>query len=218
MCYDARSSIQSFAFITVTSGLLFYYGDKYDKHIALFLFVVIQMQLAEYFMWMDQECNNMNKYATYYAFFVLFIQPLSVLWGGYYFKTLNISFYTYVILTIVHSCLFLMKIFEYSQKPGKICSKPNKTKHLEWDFARRQNDNEYIVFSVYFLCMTIPWLFMKNFKKGVLGFLFITFTFFYHFIFYKDDWKTLWCYSIRYATILYIFVTRWKNIMSLLTF
>lgn len=213
MCYDAKSSIQSFAFITVISGLLFYNGDKYDKHIALFLFVIIHMQLAEYFMWMDQECNSMNKYATYYAFFVLLIQPLSVLWGGYYFKTLNISFNSYIILTIVYGSLFLMKWFEYIQIPEKICSKPNKTKHLEWDFVRKKISNEYIVFSVYFFCMTIPWLFMKNFKKGVLVFSLIALTFLYHFIFYKDDWRTLWCYSIKYATLLYIIVTRLKNIM-----
>ena len=78
MCYSAQSSISNYIYTTTVSLILYLYGDKYDKHISLFTFVVLQMQLAEYFMWKDQKCGITNKLATIAARFILFLQHSNI--------------------------------------------------------------------------------------------------------------------------------------------
>ena len=64
MCYNSSSSITNYVYVTLLSIIMYLYGDKYDKHISLFAIIVVQMQLAEYFMWKDQKCGITNKIAT----------------------------------------------------------------------------------------------------------------------------------------------------------
>jgi len=188
--------------------VLLYIGDKYDKHVAIFFFFVIQMQLAEYFMWQDQSCGDTNKYATIYAYIVLLMQPLSVLWAGYYFRTLHISLQMTTILSIVFIIVYGRGIVEYLLKPGTKCSRP-RVKHLEWDFTK---DTKFTFENIlYFILLFIPWLFLKNKQKGILVFSFSIASFVYHYIKYKDDWLSLWCYITRNMAILYaIFALYWK--------
>ena len=83
MCYSAESSIKNYALGMLLSLGLYTLGNNYDKHFAFFIFVVIQMQLAEYFMWKDQKCGIMNTTATIIASIILVLQAFSVLFGGY---------------------------------------------------------------------------------------------------------------------------------------
>ena len=208
MCYDAVSSIQNFGIVTALSSFLLYMGDKYDKHIAIFLFFVIQMQLAEYFMWKDQSCGNMNKYATIYAYFVLLLQPLSILWIGYYFKTLNISLQMTMILSALFIIAYGSGIVKYILDPGVKCSRP-RVKHLVWDFAR--NVKFSFANLIYFVLMFVPWLFLKNKPQGLVVFAISVTSFVYHFYKYKYDWLSLWCYITRNVSILYVFFALyWK--------
>lgn len=166
------------------------------------------MQLAEYFMWQDQSCGDTNKYATIYAYIVLLMQPLSVLWAGYYFRTLHISLQMTTILSIVFIIVYGRGIVEYLLKPGTKCSRP-RVKHLEWDFTK---DTKFTFENIlYFILLFIPWLFLKNKQKGILVFSFSIASFVYHYIKYKDDWLSLWCYITRNMAILYaIFALYWK--------
>ena len=91
MCYSAESSINNYGLGMLLSLGLYTLGNNYDKHFAFFIFVVIQMQLVEYFMWKDQKCGIMNKIATISANIILLLQPVSVLLGGYLFNTMNVS-------------------------------------------------------------------------------------------------------------------------------
>ena len=88
MCFSERSSIITFFSGLGLSLFLFLKGNKYEKHIAFFTFVFIQMQLAEYFMWKDQKCGKTNHYATVYAHFILLFQPISILIGRIIFKNI----------------------------------------------------------------------------------------------------------------------------------
>ena len=74
MCYNATSSIANNINVTLFSAVVYLYGNKYDKHFALFLFVVIQMQLAEFFMHTDQQCKQINKIGTLSGLFIIYFQ------------------------------------------------------------------------------------------------------------------------------------------------
>lgn len=90
MCYNKEVSITSFIVGAGLSILVYKRGDKYDKHVACFLFTIALMQLAEYFMWIDQECGITNHNASTMASFILYLQIFTVIMGGYYFTPLNI--------------------------------------------------------------------------------------------------------------------------------
>ena len=91
MCFSAEASLISYVLGMIGSLYLLINGDKYDKHIGLFSLTFIQIQLAEFLMWIDEDCNkNINHYATIFAEYILFFQPLSIIFGALLFKTTNI--------------------------------------------------------------------------------------------------------------------------------
>ena len=86
MCFSAEASIISYIIGTIFSLYLLTNGDKYDKHIGLFCLLFVQMQLLEFFMWIDQSCQNTNYYASLLVNLILVLQPLSIIIGAILFK------------------------------------------------------------------------------------------------------------------------------------
>ena len=91
MCYNKDISLAVYLTTSVVSFILYLTGDKYDKHVAIFCFTFIHMQLVEYFMWLDQKCGKMNHYATEAGYYLLLLQPLVILFAGLLLKTFTIS-------------------------------------------------------------------------------------------------------------------------------
>ena len=74
MCYNKEVSMTSFIIGGGLSTLLYTRGDKYDKHIASLFFFVTLIQLAEYFIWIDQDCGEINNFASNSISIILFFQ------------------------------------------------------------------------------------------------------------------------------------------------
>lgn len=207
MCYSAESSISNYTYVTIVSLFLYFYGDKYDKHISFFTFVVGQIQLAEYFMWKDQKCGMMNKLATLVARFLLFLQPLSIILGGYLFKTMNTSNYI-LVLSLLYILFFFITSLSYFLKNNDICS-VDKYGHLQWDFFKNIDQpnilNHYInIF--YFLVFLFYWLLLKNKNLGIFISILSILAVLFHFIQYPENyqWTTLWCYHVSVGITVYI--------------
>ncbi len=204
MCYSAESSIQSFSLVSILAGLLYYYGNKFDQHVAIAFFAIIQMQLAEYFMWLDQSCGDINKYATIYAYIVLIMQPLAILLSGYYLKTLNISQNYLIGSVFIIASLWIYGLLQYVFGETSKCS-TTKNGHLLWDFLRKK---EYypntLLMSVYFIGLFLPWLFMKDKIKGNFMFFLLVISFAIHYYMFNDNWHTEWCFGTRTGILLYI--------------
>ena len=203
MCYSAQSSIQNYIVVLSVCSVLYALGDNFDKHIALFFFVVIQMQIAEYFMWIDQQCKTTNTMATYYAYVVLALQPLSVLWGGYFFKSLSISFNATMLITVIYLLPIVKAFMDYTNTTIKPCSK-SINGHLRWDFWHHNYNLDSVL---YIILMLLPWLLMKNIRKGVFVFLLLFSSMIYHYVYHPEHWGSLWCYIIRNVVLLYTAVT-----------
>ncbi len=137
MCFSAEASIVAYILGSLASLYLLIKGDKYDKHIGLFSLTFIQIQLAEFLMWIDKDCNkNINHYATIFAHYILILQPLSIILGALLFKTTNISnnlLYLFLLIFII--CLINFSIIvAYNKK--KLCSKSINNGYLEWDVIK----------------------------------------------------------------------------------
>ena len=201
MCYSAESSINNYGLGMLLSLVLYTLGNDYDKHFAFFIFVVIQMQLAEYFMWKDQKCGMVNKIATISANIILVLQPVSVLFGGYLFNTLNVSNSLLLGISISYlliGLLFIIYGFYYETK--QICSRAPDG-YLVWFF----NINRFKVL-LYFILLIIPWLYLEDFNSGFIIFLLIFGSLLIHRFYHnrQKEWQTKWCYYVINSVLLYI--------------
>ena len=205
MCFSAEASLISYVLGSIASLYLFIKGDKYDKHIALFSLTFIQMQLAEFFMWFDQECNkNINHYATIFAEYILILQPLSIILGAILFKTTNIQnnlLYFFLLISIIYSIYYSIGV-AYNKR--KLCSKSINNGYLEWDKIKKI---ELIEIIVYLIFMSLPWLFLKN-KKGIIVFAFgiisLLFGLNNNYKFNFSQWESKWCFISVLLPILII--------------
>ena len=195
MCWSPEASLSAYILGITASLYLLFKGDKYDKHIGLFSLIFIQIQLAEFLMWIDQDCNkNINHYATIFAEYILTLQPFSIIVGAILFKTTNIpNNLLYIFLLI-----FIISLINYSiiviYNKRKLCSKSINNGYLEWD---RINKVDKIYYIFYFIFMFLIWPFLKS-KKGLLIFIFgiisLLFGLNNNYKFNFAQWESKWCF------------------------
>ena len=214
MCFSAEASLTSYVLGSIASLYLLIKGDKYDKHIGLFSLTFIQMQLAEFLMWIDQDCNkNINHYATIFAEYILILQPLSIILGALLFKTTNIPknlLYLFLLISII--CLInYSKGVVYNKR--KLCSKSIDNSYLEWDIIKEYDLISYII---YFIFMFLIWPFVKN-KKGLIvlifGMLSLLFGLNNNYKFNFAQWESKWCFFavlLPFLIIIYNYINKKK--------
>lgn len=207
MCYSVESSIDNYVSISLLSALLYIYGDKYSRHVALFFFVVGHMQLAEYFMWIDQECGATNKMATLFANFVLMCQALVPLLGGYFLDTITMPKQYIFIICTIFTVLWCGSIINYYLQDRTICSLAKNT-HLGWDFFERPYSLRFFYLGLisYFVLLFLPWLLTKNRNYGILMFTLLIGSFLVHYIQYSNNWTSRWCFYTNIVLIMYMII------------
>jgi len=215
MCYNKETSIFIYIIGITVSAILYFTGDKYDKHIALFAFVFIHIQLAEFFMWYDEDCKKgINNIATYSAIIILALQSISIIIGAIIFKTTNIpNNILYTILSVFILAVFYT-IFSNIELSQKKCSKNKKDHpHLIWD-VNLYDKNHVIVTILYYLIYLI-FLFFKDFNKGIVVLIILILLLFnslYNTTKYIREYESMWCLksvSLPFLIILYNFIIKY---------
>tara|TARA_Y100000591_G_C21790725_1_gene676426 strand:+ start:221 stop:874 length:654 start_codon:yes stop_codon:yes gene_type:complete len=212
MCYNKDVSIGSFVVGTGLALLLYNCGDKYDKHISVFFMVVALIQLAEFFMWIDQGCSKINHYASHFAGIVLYLQALVVVSAGYYFNTFSGFITKDISKYIIYGTLLIWLCIHLSKKDRKLCSKETTKGHLEWEFKSGTiRQHGILVKIVYYTLLVLPWLFLKDKVRGILMFstIFLSLMYF-RFNFY--NWESLWCFYSVYAPVIFLLFCKYKTI------
>ena len=206
MCYSAKSSLTTYVLSSILSIGLFLVGDKYDKTLAIFCLTFGHMQLVEYLMWIDQDCGKINHYATILGHIVLMLEPISILVCGLIYNTFNIP-RNYLTLLLVISLipLILVIIMNYNNNK-KLCSKEEKSGHLEWNFVNGNTEKwpNYYTF-IYFTIILLTWLFFKDRKKGFLIFLIVSTTLAYSSFNFKQ-WESMWCLIANIIPLIFLLI------------
>ena len=198
MCFSAEASITAYIFGSIASLYLLIKGDKYDKHIGLFSLTFIQMQLAEFLMWIDQDCNKyINHYATIFAEYILILQPLSIILGAILFKTTNIPNNLLYFLVLCYVIYLLVLSIGIIYNKRKLCSKTINNGYLEWDNINETYLFNNFIYFIYFILMFLIWPFVKN-KKGLIVFIFgilsLLFGLNNNYEFNFAQWESKWCF------------------------
>mgnify|MGYP001459151173 CR=1 FL=1 len=199
MCFSAESSITAYILGSIASLYLLIKGDKYDKHIGLFSLIFIQIQLAEFLMWIDQSCNkNINHYATIFTDYMLILQPMSIIIGAILFKTTNISKKLLYFFVLIIICFIINSTIDIIYNKKYLCSKSINNGHLEWDIIKEYNLYYHPNFFIFtYFVISLIWLFLKN-KKGLFVFIFgiisLLFGLNNNYRFDFDQWESKWCF------------------------
>ena len=200
MCYSAHSSISNYVYVAVISSILCYYGNSYDKHVALFFFVVIQMQMAEFFMHLDQKCGWVNKMATISAFVILFIQPISAYVLGHMLDTITMpDEFQYIYIS--YAFYGLIQLVVYLKNNNRICSRIKKG-NLIWGFGPRRDINGIINTVLYLLLTTLPWLYLDSNVKYLVIAIWLG-SWLLHFFMYPQHWGSMWCFFVSGIITIY---------------
>ena len=141
MCFNDKTSIGAFS--TGLSCLIFllYRGFKYSNPVdilsGLLLILIITIQIIEYILWKNQDCNEKNKIASWFIIIVLYLQPIIyymfryILYGN---KISKLHFIFNFIFIIIGVALFTSFFLLYIYPKKDLCSKENKeTGRIEWE-------------------------------------------------------------------------------------
>ena len=207
MCYDAKSSMNGFLIGGSASlYLIFFSNNPSYKHIGVFFAAVVLMQLAEYFIWIDQDCDKrFNELASKSVIPILVLQVFALIFGGYLFNTTILPSYILKYASIITAILFLYLCYNnFYIDNSKWCTKPNKDKRLQWDkYDEYANEVLETIYNTIFIL--IPFFF-KNVRIGftliIAGMLALINTKYEN----KNSWNSEWCFYSAIIPVLFVLI------------
>lgn len=156
MCYDKETSIVTYTIGTISSlGLLRSENTAFQMSGAFFLFVT-QMQLIEYLLWKNYECNNRNRTISNIGSILNHIQPIFLYFIIKYFNK-NLSENKKSILNII-ILLYITSLILYSKNVYPLeCTTLTDTEppHLDWKWNHKKHSTTfYLIFLVSVILLT----------------------------------------------------------------
>lgn len=143
MCFNAEVSLTTYLLGALFTLQMILSKNKNLKAMGWFFLVVVHIQLIEYILWNNLECNNINKISSNIGYIINHIQPIALYLGIKYVfpnnknqKLLDTLIIVYIIMLIVISA----KSFPLG------CSFLSKTKSISWSWNNENNSLFYTVF------------------------------------------------------------------------
>ena len=208
MCYSAESSMNGFLIGGAASlYLLFFSSNPTLKHMGLFFFAVVLMQLAEYFIWIDQDCNkNYNNLASKSIIPILALQVVAMLFGGYLFNTTILPKYFLKYLFIISSIVFLYySINNFFINTNKFCTRPNKDSRLDWD--KYNEITTPFMENIYKIIFTFIPFFLKEVRIGFLFFIVGINALISTRYENRGSWNSTWCFYSAYIPTIFVVIS-----------
>ena len=200
MCYSAEVSLNTFIFVSIICGFLWYRNKGTDRPISLILFVVVLMQLVEYGIWEHLDCNFVNKVLSAVIPILLFLQPILINFIVWWFSA---GWATgYLPIALVFSLLLPYKIYTTWSNYGG-CVKIGEEGHLEWVSFPDQSTFGILERYIYYIILTYPIITLKNIPFAALytGLSFLSLM-----LANQKTWPSIWCHSVNFLSIFAIFV------------
>lgn len=205
MCYNKQSSLGVWFFSLACSIFLLVRNYPNDRWLAVIFLVAGLMQIAEFFMWSDQKCGRMNHIATMFAMFILLIEPISIILGGYYLGDLNINKQKLRNVMILYLVFFGLAIIKLLFFKGKTCSKAfnGSPGHLIWDHSQIFKNIPKIfgllVLILYYGAAMLLFYTKNNIEGGIYAIMYYLSLLISFSIVGTNNrpWKSFWCWIIN---------------------
>jgi hypothetical protein len=199
MCFNSQVSLITFIIGILGSIRLYNLGYKSE---AFFFAWVVLMQLIEYFLWNNQECNNINKNITNIGMLINHLEPV-ILWIAIlYFNENKLPAWinAYMLIYLVLTYIYTKALLKNKNKNKKLeCttvteeSKPHL--HWQWNFGKNG-----ILFYTYFL-VGLVLLSMYGLNKGFITALLALLSFGLSYYIYgnKKAVGAMWCFAASFG-------------------
>ena len=155
MCFSEDASLFSFVFGIISSLILITCGNSEssdtNKAIGYFFMFVCLMQLIEYIIWKDTNCETgLNNLGSNIGPIFNHLQPIVFLIiASIFIKSQNIiPTNLLIIANIIYICYVVYKYDEYIQEPTNLCTRTNNLGHLDWNWKRKFNYTFYFAISI----------------------------------------------------------------------
>jgi hypothetical protein len=202
MCYSASSSFGTFFFVFFICCILWIRGSKLQKSLSIMLGFIALMQVIEGFLWLNIECNNVNRFITYFIPILLFLQPIVVIGALYWFDSGVLSPLFYKIILGISLLSLPLYIDWFKDGIGK-CTVIGKNGHLIWPFT---NTSHILVHVLYNSILGIGFSTLNTEWYGIFYLCMATLGYFKSRITYGHSWGSIWCHFVNLLAIGALFV------------
>uniref|UniRef100_A0A6C0BBJ0 Uncharacterized protein n=1 Tax=viral metagenome TaxID=1070528 RepID=A0A6C0BBJ0_9ZZZZ len=208
MCYSAEVSLGTFSAVTLICIYLWIRNNKIDRAVALILLFSVLMQLFEYILWLNQECNLTNKIVSAMIPTYLFFQPMILAlivwqmnagWGNLY----PLIVYLSILIGIPYF------IYYYKTSSRELCIKKGEHNHLDWNLDNNLFNNTpfntILLLSYYFIVFYTIGTLKNRTLSAIFVILWGTSLVITNKL-YNRVWGSLWCQSGNAAALFALFV------------
>jgi len=203
MCFNAPVSLITYIIGSVFSILLIIRNKNYERPIGLFLLFVVQMQILEYILWKNQECNKINKITTNLAAYFNNLQPFVLyiiivyFWGYNNIHILiHIIMFLYLVICIVYTNHGLKNI-------NCTLADCPKSIHLYWKWNEADYSTLFYIF--YFIVSFI--LLFEYIKPLWVSYVFLITLILSYIIYYKvKSVGTIWCFFAAICPVVFYYL------------
>jgi hypothetical protein len=196
MCYDAPTSIGTFALVSVIALFLWRRNGPSDRAIGLILMIFALMQLLEFVLWTHQDSGSVNQAATTLIPVLLYSQSLLialVLWvwkAGWFVEA-----YKYIFYGLLAGLPFFLWYLPHRMTAPSTGIGPRR--HLAWPLSYQP-----FLFALYPILMSFLFL---TFSKVFLGIILTTGyigSWLYYRTYYGKEWSSMWCHAINFVGLI----------------
>lgn len=160
--------------------------------------IIAFMQVVEGFLWLNIECNNINKFITYFIPVLLFIQPIVVIGTLYTFDSGLLSPLFYKILLGISILSLPLYIDWFKDGIGK-CTKIGQNGHLVWPFTNT-NPNA-LAQVIYNILLGVGFTTLNTKWYGIFYVIMAALGYFKSKITYGHSWGSIWCHYVNLLSI-----------------
>ena len=203
MCWNSDISINTFIFSCLTLLFIFitntytkYKTPLFNNKLAyLLIFVVVSIQLIEFFLWRNIKNKKINNYLSIIGMAIIYAQILILILMIPDLNNRYLLLTIFIITSIIY--FFTYTIKNYS----KIYTDIGKNGHLDWNWSK-YNGYENIWIFIWLLFYIIPCFLIKDF---ILSFFILATLVFSLFFYLKSNtFGTMWCWSFNIISIYFI--------------
>jgi len=202
MCWNPDISINTFILGVLTLCFI-YYSNTYTKYHTpvfenkwayVFGFLVISMQLIEYFIWKNLKNEKMNIMLSKMAFSLITFQPVPLIMMIINERIRYITLFAYSIFAIIY-----YNIIKFNVKTPPTTVSLNG--HLVWNWLTFSG-YEYIYVFVYMFFYVFSTYYSKNYQ--LLWFVILLFSLSFITYFKDRTWGSMWCWVSNLIWIYFI--------------
>jgi hypothetical protein len=190
MCYSAEVSIGTFLLVESICVFLWARNRNIDRALSLILSVIVFMQLLEYLLWTNPECNLVNKTITSIIPTYLFLQPAAIAAILLYFKAGWGGLYPYIFVIT----LLVAFLYPFDARPP--CISPGKCGHLDWNLDVDSPHHSAVIW-LYNAAMLYLFATLKNTNFAIASTSFYLLSWAVARTSYGREWSSVWCHSVN---------------------